>query len=97
MLFHPICLTGFIVLFLLQKWLNSSISDQADRVAKELDDFFDRVIQDHVHPDEHKADLLDLLLSIHIEDSMGFPFEMKSVRALILVSKPSVIEFKVQS
>lgn len=51
------------------------------------------VIEDHVHPQqmqnyEHKdhnsMDLVDVMLSIHRDNSMGFPLEMDSIKALIL-------------
>ena len=70
-------------------WIDgiTGLDVQAKRVAKELDVFLDRVIQDHVHPenrDEHN-DLVDTLLCIKTEDSVGFPLEMDSIKALILV------------
>ncbi|XP_022134640.1 cytochrome P450 71A24-like [Momordica charantia] len=72
-------------------WIDgiSGMDAKAKKVAKELDDFVDRVIQDHVHadynPEEQSQDLVDVLLSIQRQDSIGFPpLEMKSIKALIL-------------
>lgn len=73
-------------------WIDgiSGLDSKANRVAKELDDFFNRVIEDHInlenrdqHFDEHK-DLVDVLLWIQRENSIGFPLQMDSIKALIL-------------
>ncbi|XP_022987235.1 cytochrome P450 71A25-like [Cucurbita maxima] len=73
-------------------WIDgiSGLDAKAKRVAKELDVFLDRVIQDHVdsenrdeNSDKH-MDLVDVLLWIQRNNSIGFPLEMDSIKALIL-------------
>ena len=76
-------------------WIDgiSGLDAKGKRVAKELDVFLDRVIQDHVHSEnrdensgKHK-DLVDVLLWVQRNNSIGFPLEMDSIKALILVSQ----------
>lgn len=76
-------------------WIDgiSGLDSTANRVAKEFDVLLDRVIEDHVNSskfggEEHK-DLVDILLWIQREKSLGFPLEMDSVKALILVKHAS--------
>lgn len=75
-------------------WIDgiSGLDAKAERVANEIDAFLNRVIEDHVETgeisvDKHK-DLVDILLSIQKQDSIGFPLEMDSIKALILVKQP---------
>ena len=74
-------------------WI-SGLDGKANRIAKELDEFFDRVIEDHMNPEnkemrnfDEQKDLVDVLLWIQRENSIGFPLEMESIKALILVRK----------
>ncbi|XP_038880557.1 cytochrome P450 736A117-like [Benincasa hispida] len=88
-LFGSFCIRDFI------PWLGwidgiTGMDSKANRVAKELDGFFDRVIEDHMNPEnrdqnceEHK-DLVDVLLWIQRENSLGFPLVMDSIKAIIL-------------
>ncbi|KAA0057821.1 cytochrome P450 71A22-like [Cucumis melo var. makuwa] len=72
-------------------WI-SGLDGKANGVAKELDKFFDRVIEDHMNPEnradmknfDEQKDLVDVLLWIQRENSIGFPLEMKNIKALIL-------------
>ncbi|XP_023515572.1 cytochrome P450 71A24-like isoform X2 [Cucurbita pepo subsp. pepo] len=73
-------------------WIDgiSGLDARAKRVAKELDVFLGRVIQDHVDSEnrdensgKHK-DLVDVLLWIQRNNTIGFPLEMDSIKALIL-------------
>ncbi|KAK8479897.1 hypothetical protein V6N13_096529 [Hibiscus sabdariffa] len=62
---------------------------KADKVAKELDEFLDGVIQEHVnehnrHGNDQK-DFLDVLLEIQKQDTVGFPIERTSIKAIILI------------
>ncbi|KAK8537667.1 hypothetical protein V6N12_043819 [Hibiscus sabdariffa] len=61
---------------------------KVDKVAKELDEFLDGVIEEHVnqhnkHANDQK-DFVDVLLEIQKQDTVGFPIERTSIKALIL-------------
>lgn len=66
----------------------------AERVAKDLDEFFEQVIEEHIshwsskgcdgHVDDQN-DFVDILLSIQKNNTIGFPIDRKTIKALILV------------
>ncbi|XP_065874545.1 cytochrome P450 736A117-like [Euphorbia lathyris] len=62
---------------------------RAEKVAKELDEFFERVVDEHVANGNWRAesknkDLVDVLLWIQEENMAGFPIEKTSIKAIIL-------------
>ncbi|CAJ1952702.1 unnamed protein product [Sphenostylis stenocarpa] len=75
-------------------WLGSvnGTYGRAKRVAKQLDEFFDEVVEEHVSKrghdahgdDEMKNDLVDNLLRIQKTDAMGFQIDRTIIKALIL-------------
>ncbi|XP_062025942.1 cytochrome P450 736A117-like [Rosa rugosa] len=80
-------------------WLNrvNGLNAKLDRVAKQFDDFLDRVIQDHKDDrsrsgkdghsqidNDNQNDFVDVLLEIQKENSLGFPLDIISIKALIL-------------
>ena len=71
----------------------NGLEAKLDNVAKQFDDFLERVIQEHVDSghahvenDDHK-DFVDVLLEIQKGNLLGFPLDMVSIKALILVRK----------
>ncbi|KAK9021274.1 hypothetical protein V6N11_011272 [Hibiscus sabdariffa] len=71
-------------------WVNyvNGFNAKADKVAKELDEFLDGVIEEHVnrhnrHENDQK-DFVDVLLEIQKQDTVGFPIERTSIKAIIL-------------
>ncbi|XP_004301020.1 PREDICTED: cytochrome P450 71A3-like [Fragaria vesca subsp. vesca] len=78
-------------------WLNrmNGLDARLDRVARQFDEFLERVIQEHVSSSESrtnghartendKKDFVDVLLEIQKENSLGLPLERVSIKALIL-------------
>ncbi|KAM5571877.1 cytochrome P450 736A117 [Rosa sericea] len=80
-------------------WLNrvNGLEAKVDKVATRFDDFLERVIQEHVDSSERgnndghdrienedQKDFVDVLLEIQKGNSLGFPLERVSIKALIL-------------
>ncbi|PRQ17175.1 putative cytochrome P450 [Rosa chinensis] len=80
-------------------WLNrvNGLNAKLDRVAKQFDDFLDKVIQDHKDDrsrsgndgqsqidNDNQNDFVDVLLEIQKANSLGFPLDIISIKALIL-------------
>ncbi|KAL4384462.1 hypothetical protein GQ457_15G006490 [Hibiscus cannabinus] len=61
---------------------------KADKVAKEFDEFLDGVIEEHMNRDNRhendEKDFVDVLLEIQKQETVGFPIERISIKALIL-------------
>ncbi|KAK7380276.1 hypothetical protein VNO78_32784 [Psophocarpus tetragonolobus] len=64
---------------------------RAEKVAKQLDEFFDEVVEEHLvskkghdEDDEDKNDLVDTLLSIQKTNATGFQIDKTTIKALIL-------------
>ncbi|KAK8479898.1 hypothetical protein V6N11_074092 [Hibiscus sabdariffa] len=61
---------------------------KADKVAEEFDEFLDGVIEEHMnlhnrHENDEK-DFVDVLLEIQKQETVGFPIERISIKAVIL-------------
>ncbi|KAG8475879.1 hypothetical protein CXB51_032693 [Gossypium anomalum] len=79
-------------------WLShvNGLHGKAKKVAKELDEFLDGVIKEHMnrhekHVNDHaeiqgedQKDFVDALLEIQRENTVGFPLEKINIKALIL-------------
>lgn len=61
------------------------LDGQLEKTAKFLDEFFERVVQDHVDADGDRTDFVDVLLEIQREKSVGFEIDRLSIKAIILV------------
>ena len=79
-------------------WLGSvnGMYGRAKRVAKQLDEFFDQVLDEHVSrrvrhvhgdDDEEQNDFVDILLRIQEQNATGFEIDRTTIKALILVCK----------
>lgn len=77
-------------------WLGkvNGFYSKAEKVAKQLDEFFEEVIEEHISGDRtnghgvenEQSDFVDVLLSLQKTNAMGFPIDRISIKALILVS-----------
>ncbi|KAL9324140.1 hypothetical protein ACSQ67_008997 [Phaseolus vulgaris] len=76
-------------------WLGSvnGMYGRAKRVAKQLDEFFDQVLDEHVSrrvrhvhgdDDEEQNDFVDILLRIQEQNATGFEIDRTTIKALIL-------------
>ncbi|WCJ30117.1 cytochrome P450 family 71 subfamily A polypeptide 25 [Euphorbia peplus] len=73
-------------------WMSSvkGLYRKAEKVAKELDEFFDGVIDEHVKANNDESsnndskDFVDVLLWIQKENLAGFPIDKTAIKALIL-------------
>ncbi|GMJ00078.1 cytochrome P450, family 71, subfamily A, polypeptide 25 [Hibiscus trionum] len=71
-------------------WLShvNGFNARADKVAKEFDEFLDGVIEEHLNrrngDGNDQKDFVDVLLEIQKQDSVGFPIERNSIKAIIL-------------
>ncbi|CAL5372791.1 unnamed protein product [Camellia sinensis] len=82
-------------------WVNSfnGLYKRVHRVAKELDDFLESVVEEHMDlrreksggeradregGDEIQQDFVDVLLDIQRDNKVGFPVDRDSIKALIL-------------
>ncbi|KAH7858462.1 hypothetical protein Vadar_024095 [Vaccinium darrowii] len=73
------------------KWVNrvNGVYGRAERAAKEMDDFIESVVEEHVDRDRKGGereghDFVDVLLEIQRENAAGIPIHRDSVKALIL-------------
>ncbi|XP_065878461.1 cytochrome P450 736A117-like [Euphorbia lathyris] len=72
-------------------WVSSAkgLYAKAEKIAKEMDEFFDGVVDEHVASDNWKVesknnDFVDVLLWIQKENTAGFPFDITAIKAIIL-------------
>ncbi|PQQ08175.1 cytochrome P450 71A24-like [Prunus yedoensis var. nudiflora] len=72
-------------------WLShvNGLGAKLDKVAKQLDDFIETVVQEHMNHssrsgDDDQKDLLDVLLAIQKEKLAGIPIDRVSIKAIIL-------------
>ncbi|KAM7272033.1 hypothetical protein ACFE04_031247 [Oxalis oulophora] len=68
----------------------NGIDARMDRVAKELDDFIDLVVEEHIQrldqsrKEEHQQDFVDILLWLQKENLVDIPMDRVSIKAIIL-------------
>jgi hypothetical protein len=79
-------------------WLThvSGFYSRAEKVAKNLDDLLEDVVEDHIRSQkggnydgsdsEENGDFVDVLLWIQRTESLGFPIDRTVIKALLLVS-----------
>ena len=75
-------------------WVNrvNGLDARAEKVAKQLDDFLEGVIEEHLNFEKKEGhahvlgDFMDVLFWIQKENVIGFPIDRVSIKALILVS-----------
>ncbi|KAJ9559483.1 hypothetical protein OSB04_004643 [Centaurea solstitialis] len=75
-------------------WIDrvSGLEEKAHGVAKELDEFFESVVEEHRNKREgmenaqsdEEQDLVDILLDVQRDDTNGFTFDNDTIKALIL-------------
>ncbi|XP_019167185.1 PREDICTED: cytochrome P450 71A3-like [Ipomoea nil] len=70
-------------------WVNrvNGIDRRVEKAAKELDEFIDGVVEEHVGLKKEEGDgfdFVDILLDIQRENQIGFPIHRDSVKALVL-------------
>ncbi|XP_002511293.3 cytochrome P450 736A117 [Ricinus communis] len=70
-------------------WINhvNGVNSRVERVAKELDNFLDGVVEEHMSSDrrdDYSKDFVDVLLWVQKENMAGFPIDRISIKALIL-------------
>ncbi|EOA23872.1 hypothetical protein CARUB_v10017089mg [Capsella rubella] len=66
-------------------WIRG-LDGQLIKLSNDLDEFLERVVQDHVDGDghDHRTDFVDVLLTIQREKSVGFEIDRLSIKAIIL-------------
>ncbi|VVB04760.1 unnamed protein product [Arabis nemorensis] len=64
-------------------WIRG-LDGQLEKTANDLDEFFERVVQDHVDGDGDGTDFVDVLLTVQREKSVGFEIDRLSIKAIIL-------------
>ncbi|CAA0385015.1 unnamed protein product [Arabidopsis thaliana] len=64
-------------------WIRG-LDGQFIKISNDLDEFLERVVQDHVDGDGHKNDFVDFLLTIERVKSVGFEIDRLSIKAIIL-------------
>jgi cytochrome P450 len=78
------------------KWVNrvNGVYGRVERLAKELDEFLEGVVEEHEDRDrkggEREQDFVDVLLEVQRENVAGIPIHRDSVKALILVRPESL-------
>ncbi|CAJ2678508.1 unnamed protein product [Trifolium pratense] len=74
-------------------WLGkfNGFYSKAEKVAKHLDEFFDKVIEEHIsgsrfdgHVGEDNSDFLDVLLSVQKSNDTGFSLDRTAIKGLLL-------------
>ncbi|WOH10589.1 hypothetical protein DCAR_0730058 [Daucus carota subsp. sativus] len=77
----------------------TGLDARLDRVSKQLDEFLQNVVQEHLHlgesniQTEHKEDFVDILLRIQKETTHGISIDNDSVKAILLVRFPFSLRF----
>ncbi|CAI0450795.1 unnamed protein product [Linum tenue] len=75
------------------RWINifTGFSVRVDTIAKEFDDFLEEVVDEHqaerqrkIEKKKKKKDLVDILLNLQRDKSLGFPLTRKNVKGIIL-------------
>nr|GMD36238.1 cytochrome P450 71A3-like [Ipomoea batatas] len=71
-------------------WVNriNGVDRRVEKAAKDLDEFIDGVVEEHIGLKKEEGDGLDfvnILLQIQREDKIGFPIHRDSVKALVLL------------
>ncbi|KAG7560090.1 Cytochrome P450 [Arabidopsis thaliana x Arabidopsis arenosa] len=64
-------------------WL-CGLDGQLEKTRNDLDEFLERVVQDHVDVNGDRTDFVDVLLAIQREKSVGFEIDRVSIKAIIL-------------
>ncbi|CAA0385019.1 unnamed protein product [Arabidopsis thaliana] len=64
-------------------WI-SGLDGQLKKTGNDLDEFLEKVVQDHVDGDAQRTDFVDVLLRIQREKSVGFEIDRLSIKAIIL-------------
>ena len=67
-------------------WI-SGLDGQLKKTGNDLDEFLEKVVQDHVDGDAQRTDFVDVLLRIQREKSVGFEIDRLSIKAIILVKQ----------
>ncbi|EOA25913.1 hypothetical protein CARUB_v10019302mg [Capsella rubella] len=68
-------------------WIDKirGLDGQLEKTANDLDEFFERVVQDHEDgEDRDRTDFVDVLLAIQKDKSVGFEIDRVSVKAIVL-------------
>nr|GLL36135.1 cytochrome P450 71A3-like [Ipomoea trifida] len=70
-------------------WVNriNGVDRRVEKAAKDLDEFIDGVVEEHVGLKKEEGDglnFVNILLQIQREDKIGFPIHRDSVKALVL-------------
>nr|GLL36133.1 cytochrome P450 71A2-like [Ipomoea trifida] len=70
-------------------WVNriNGFDRRVEKLGKELDEFMEEVVEEHSLVEKQEADgldLVDILLQLQRENTIGFPIHRDSVKALIL-------------
>ncbi|CAE6075484.1 unnamed protein product [Arabidopsis arenosa] len=64
-------------------WI-SGLDGQLKKTGHDLDEFLEKVVQDHVDGDGQRTDFVDVLLAIQREKSVGFEIDRLSIKAIVL-------------
>ncbi|XP_010515146.1 PREDICTED: cytochrome P450 71A26-like [Camelina sativa] len=65
-------------------WI-SGLDGELEKTKNDLDEFFERVLQDHEDGDrQDRNDFVDVLLAIQREKSVGFEIDRLSIKAIVL-------------
>jgi len=65
-------------------WI-SGLDGQLNKTGNDLDEFLEKVVQDHVDGDGQRTDFVDVLLRIQREKSIGFEIDRLCIKAIVLV------------
>ncbi|KAL8529909.1 hypothetical protein ACS0TY_007106 [Phlomoides rotata] len=67
-------------------WISrvNGVDKRVDRVAKEMDDILEGVIQEHVEAGRNGETFIDVLLGIQTDNTAGVSIDRDSIKALIL-------------
>ncbi|XP_048329341.2 cytochrome P450 736A117-like [Ziziphus jujuba] len=71
----------------LLSWLSfvSGLDGKLKKVAKEFDDFLEKVVEEHVYVgNEDNKDFIDILLHVQKENLLGFSLDRVCIKALVL-------------
>jgi len=72
-------------------WLDklTGLSSKLERVFKDMDEFYDEIVNDHLDPNSRKSereDIVDVLLQLRKERCFSFDLTLDHIKAILMVS-----------
>jgi len=70
----------------------SGLSSRLERIFKEMDDFYDEILRNHLDPNRPKSeheDFVDVLLQLKKQRCFSFDLTLDHIKSLLMVISPT--------